>query len=73
MLVGGVSGRSASHISCLLMFIVRLGMLLMLVDVHVHVETSFFVRDGGELGKSAFITYSVVMLAAVKGEGLSEV
>ena len=70
MLVGGVSGRSASHMSCLLMFIVRLGML---VDVHVHVETSFFVQDRGELGKSAFITYSVVMLAAVKGEGLSEV
>ena len=46
MLVGGVSGRSASHISCLLMFIVRLGMLLMLVDVHVHVETSSY-RMGG--------------------------
>ena len=59
--------------SCLLMFIVHLETLLMLVNVHVHVETSFFVQDGGELGKSAFITYSVVTLAAVKGEGLSEV
>ena len=32
-----------------------------------------FVVDGGELGKCAFIMYSVVMLAAVKGEGTSGV
>ena len=32
-----------------------------------------FVLDGEESGKSAFITYSVVILAAVKGEGTSGV
>ena len=32
-----------------------------------------FVLDGGESGKRAFSTYSIVMLTAVKGEGTSVV
>ena len=61
MLAGGVSGRSASHMSCVVML---LGIGLCKED---------FALVGGESGKSAFVTSCVVMLSAVRGEGLSGV
>ena len=57
VLVGGVSGRSASHMSCVLGFGIGWG-------------GEGFVLVWRESGRIALHTSSVVMLRAVKGEGL---
>ena len=63
MLIGGVSGRSASHMSCVVMSTVGLG---------IGWGGEGFVLVGGGGGESGNVhsTSSVVMLRAVNGEGL---
>ena len=63
MLAGGVSGRSASHMSC----------VVMLLGIGLCKEDFVVVGGGGGSQGKVHLLCRVVMLSAVRGEGLSGV